>query len=179
MFSNCYLLQILSWIKFTHIIERSSWLCYVIKTFHTVKLFMKVPVIDIIMCLRIWRYINMNSIMLPDCVKCLIFPVRTLIGNECLVDSKFNANVQDALSVYIGIGGMWKISCFGMRRNKQFHDHFFFTYEHTNHGFLLTFVYFLCYIFSRNTSRFLDVFETKSSFHVSVTTAQSLYRIEY
>ena len=91
----------------------------------------------------------------PDIAsKCLIFPVRTVIGNECLVDSKFNANVQDALSVYIGIGGMWKISCFGTRRNKQFHDHFFFTYEHTNHGFLLTFVYFLCYIFSRNTSRF-------------------------
>ena len=84
MFSNCYLLQILSWIKFTHIIERSSWLCYVIKTFHTVKLFLDFPKEHTIMCLRnIFMYLDMNSIYRFS-TKRLVLAARSVIYNKCL-----------------------------------------------------------------------------------------------
>ena len=64
--------------------------------------------------LKICQY-ELNYV--PDIAsKCLIFSVGPVIGNECLEDSKFNANVQNALSVYIGIGGMWKSSCFGTEK---------------------------------------------------------------
>ena len=85
MFSNCYLLQILSWIKFTHIIERSSWLCYVIKTFHTVKIswiFLK----NMQLCVYVFGCELNNDVPSISFLffKRLILAARSVISNRCL-----------------------------------------------------------------------------------------------
>ena len=111
------------------------------------------------MCLRImFIYLDMNSIMMCHDIGLsqLILAARSVISNRCL-------EIQNSLPMLRMHYQCTQVSeaCEKfhvlVQRNKQFHDHFFLTYEHTNHGFLLTFVYFLCYIFSRNTLRFQTI----------------------